>query len=71
MSETHTLVIVPHPEVPAAVVAGGLSGHGFAFGPALGAMLADLALDGESGPWSPCFAPHRFDAGTEPSRDRS
>lgn len=53
-------VIGRHPEVPSAVVAGGLSGHGFKFGPALGGMLAELALDGASEAWSPRFAPERF-----------
>ncbi|NBC95036.1 MAG: FAD-dependent oxidoreductase, partial [Deinococcus-Thermus bacterium] len=53
-------VIGAHPRLPAAVVAGGMSGHGFKFGPALGTMLADLALDGASAWWSPRFAPERF-----------
>lgn len=53
-------LIGPHPEAPAAVVAGGFSGHGFKFGPALGAMLADLATRGSSPLWSPRFAPDRF-----------
>jgi len=55
-------VIGAHPRLPAAVVAGGMSGHGFKFGPALGTMLADLALDGASAWWSPRFAPERFAA---------
>jgi sarcosine oxidase len=59
-------VIGPHPRLPAAVVAGGMSGHGFKFGPALGAMLADLALDGTSRWWTPRFAPDRFAARTTP-----
>jgi len=46
--------------VPSAWVAGGLSGHGFKFGPALGAMLADLALEGSSPWWTPRFAVDRF-----------
>jgi sarcosine oxidase len=55
-------LIGPHPRLPATVVAGGLSGHGFKFGPALGAMLADLALAGSSRWWAPRFAPDRFAA---------
>lgn len=53
-------VIGAHPAVPAVWIAGGLSGHGFKFGPALGAMLADLALEGNSRWWTPRFALDRF-----------
>lgn len=56
-------VIGAHPNVPGAILAGGFSGHGFKFGPALGVMLADLACDGTSSSWSPRFAPDRFEAG--------
>jgi sarcosine oxidase len=58
-------VIGAHPHVPAWTVAGGFSGHGFKFGPALGAMLAELALDGSSPAWSTRFAPDRFARTTE------
>lgn len=37
-----------HPEGPGVVVGLGLSGHGFKFGPLLGRILAELALDGRS-----------------------
>ena len=37
-----------HPEHPHVVLAGGFSGHGFKFGPVLGEVLADLALEGSS-----------------------
>ena len=37
-----------HPEHPHVVLAGGFSGHGFKFGPVLGEILADLALEGSS-----------------------
>lgn len=55
-------VIGPHPHVSGWTVAGGFSGHGFKFGPALGEMLAELALDGSSRWWSSRFAPDRFAA---------
>ena len=58
-------VIGPHPYAPGWTLAGGFSGHGFKFGPALGAMLADLALDGSSAAWSPRFDPDRFARTTE------
>lgn len=53
-------LIGPHPHAPGWTIAGGFSGHGFKFGPALGDMLVELALDGASGSWSPRFAPDRF-----------
>ncbi len=37
-----------HPEHNNVVVGGGFSGHGFKFGPVLGEILADLALEGTS-----------------------
>ena len=37
-----------HPVYPHVVLAGGFSGHGFKFGPVLGEILADLALEGSS-----------------------
>lgn len=63
-------VIGSHPTIGAAVVAGGFSGHGFKFGPALGSMLADLALTGTSDAWSPRFAPERFASGARDSGAR-
>lgn len=56
-------VIGTHPGVPSAWLAGGFSGHGFKFGPALGAMLADLALEGSSPWWTPRFSVDRFARG--------
>jgi sarcosine oxidase len=58
-------VIGPHPHAPGWTVAGGFSGHGFKFGPALGAMLAELALEGSSAAWAPRFALGRFARATE------
>jgi len=37
-----------HPEWPQVAIAAGFSGHGFKFAPAIGEILADLALDGGS-----------------------
>ena len=49
-----------HPRAPNVVLAGGGSGHGFKMGPAVGEIVADLAL-GESEP-DPQFRLGRFDA---------
>ncbi len=40
----HHFFLAPHPTTPSVVVAAGFSGHGFKFGPALGEIVADLAL---------------------------
>ena len=53
-------VIGPHPRVPSVTISAGLSGHGFKFGPALGDMLAGLAVDGSSPLASTRFSPRRF-----------
>jgi sarcosine oxidase len=58
-------VIGAHHHAPGWTLAGGFSGHGFKFGPALGTMLAELALEGASAAWSPRFAPDRFARTTE------
>ncbi len=42
---------------PRVVIGGGLSGHGFKFGPLLGRILADLVMDGQCR--IPAFADHR------------
>lgn len=65
MSPDEDFVIGPHPAAGSWIVAGGLSGHGFKFAPALGDMLSELALDGSSRWWSPRFAPDRFARTTE------
>ncbi|MBW3578180.1 MAG: N-methyl-L-tryptophan oxidase [Actinobacteria bacterium] len=41
--------IGPHPDVDGLIVAGGFSGHGFKFASAVGEILADLVVDGETG----------------------
>lgn len=46
-------IIAPHPQEPRIVYGAGFSGHGFKFGPLLGRILADLAVDGTSS--SPAF----------------
>ena len=49
-----------HPEHPHVVLAGGFSGHGFKFGPVLGEVLADLALEGFSRHDLSLFSAGRF-----------
>ena len=51
-----------HPEHDNVVVGGGFSGHGFKFGPVLGEILADLALEGSSGRDLSLFGLKRFAA---------
>ena len=51
-----------HPEHDNVVIGGGFSGHGFKFGPVLGEILADLALDGASKHDLSLFGLERFAA---------
>jgi sarcosine oxidase len=53
-------VLDRHPEYPHVVVAGGGSGHAFKFGPLLGSIAADLALDGATAHGIEGFALARF-----------
>lgn len=53
-------VLGAHPEFADVIVGGGFSGHGFKFGPLLGEILAELALDGTSGRDLSLFDPGRF-----------
>jgi sarcosine oxidase len=53
-------VLDRHPEHPHVVVAGGGSGHAFKFGPLLGAIAADLALDGATARPTAGFGLGRF-----------
>ncbi|MGP4111619.1 N-methyl-L-tryptophan oxidase [Streptomyces sp. 4N509B] len=55
-------VIAPHPAHREVTVACGFSGHGFKFVPVVGEILADLALDGETGHPIELFDPRRFEA---------
>lgn len=56
-SPDHHFLLGPHPQAPQVVLAAGLSGHGYKFAPVVGALLADLALHGETdhpiGPFLP------------------
>lgn len=53
------------PEDPRVVIAGGFSGHGFKFAPAIGRMVAALALDRAAAPRSDfAIATHRSAHGT-------
>jgi glycine/D-amino acid oxidase-like deaminating enzyme len=53
-------VVDRHPEVPQVVYAGGFSGHGFKFASVIGALLADLALDGRTMPEADFLRADRF-----------
>ncbi len=53
-------VVGPHPNDPQVIVAGGFSGHGFKFAPAIGEVLADLALDGGTRDDLTFLSPNRF-----------
>jgi sarcosine oxidase len=52
-------VLGPHPEHPSVAVACGFSGHGFKFAPVIGAVLADLAVDGRTSHDIALFDPTR------------
>lgn len=53
-------ILDTHPAFDHVVVAGGFSGHGFKFGPVLGEILADLALEGRSSFDLSLFGLNRF-----------
>ena len=53
-----------HPDYPQIVVGGGFSGHGFKFGPILGEILANLALEGRSSHDLSLFSATRFQQAT-------
>lgn len=55
-------VVGAHPDSARVVVAAGFSGHGFKFTPALGEVLADLALEGATPFDLTTFAPTRLAA---------
>ena len=55
-------VIDRHPESDHAVVGAGFSGHGFKFCSVVGEILADLAIDGETGHDIELFRISRFDS---------
>jgi sarcosine oxidase len=63
---THTpdghFILDRYPGHPAVILASPCSGHGFKFAPALGELLADLAMDQPPGPLGPFFAADRFGA---------
>ena len=59
MTPDRDFVIDRHPEDPRVVIAAGFSGHGFKFAPAVGELLADLAVDPSARPW-PRFAIDRL-----------
>ncbi|MEZ6183510.1 MAG: N-methyl-L-tryptophan oxidase [Planctomycetota bacterium] len=49
-----------HPQHPQVALCAGLSGHGYKFAPLLGEVLADLALEGETGHGIAFLDPGRF-----------
>lgn len=51
-------VVGQMPHEPAVLMAGGFSGHGFKFGPAMGSLLTDMTLGAQTGP--ALFHPERF-----------
>jgi sarcosine oxidase len=57
-------VIGRHPRFPRALVACGFSGHGFKLAPVVGAILADLAVDGRTDLPIEFLGPQRFSRDT-------
>ncbi|MGH7684700.1 MAG: FAD-dependent oxidoreductase, partial [Vulcanimicrobiaceae bacterium] len=55
-------IIGMHPQYSNVVLAGGFSGHGFKFCSAVGEIIAQLALDGETPHAIGLFSPQRFAA---------
>ena len=53
-------VVSPHPEHPQVTVAAGFSGHGYKFCSVIGEVLADLAVNGETGHPIDLFSPERL-----------
>ena len=60
LTPDENFVLGLHPLHPAVAVACGFSGHGFKFTPAIGAILADLVVDGRTGFDITLFDPQRF-----------
>ena len=60
MAPDGQFVIGLHPESPRVAVAAGFSGHGFKFASVVGAILADLALNGRTTQPIGFLAPDRF-----------
>src|SRR5699024_91568 len=59
MTPDEHFLIGPHRDLPGLVVAGGFSGHGYKFASAVGAALADLAVDDHTALPVDMFDPHR------------
>jgi len=59
-SPDEDFVIDVHPEHPEVVVAAGFSGHGFKMTPAIGELVADLVVDGDSDLPTGIFSLDRF-----------
>jgi monomeric sarcosine oxidase len=59
-------IIDRHPAAANTWLVGGGSGHGFKHGPAVGELVAALALDGDAATLPPEFRLSRFDPGAQP-----
>lgn len=53
-------VLGPHPNFPNVTIVSACSGHGFKFASVVGEMVAQLVLDGRTGPEISLFDPRRF-----------
>ncbi|WP_264066032.1 N-methyl-L-tryptophan oxidase [Mycolicibacterium komossense] len=63
MSRDESFIIGEAQAVPGLVYASACSGHGFKFAPAIGEVLAGLALDKDAGADISAFSPDRFGVG--------
>jgi sarcosine oxidase len=60
MSPDGHFILGPHPRHPGVAIAAGFSGHGFKFASVVGAILADLALEGATDHPIGFLSPERF-----------
>jgi len=60
MTPDEHFILGPHPQLPSCTVACGFSGHGFKFAPAVGEILAELAINGATRHPITMFSPQRF-----------
>jgi sarcosine oxidase subunit beta len=64
MTPDHNPVLGEHPAAPGLFLANGFSGHGLMIAPAIGKVLSELILTGQSTTIDVrCFAADRFDRG--------
>ncbi|NPV91531.1 MAG: FAD-binding oxidoreductase [Firmicutes bacterium] len=60
MSPDYNAILGEHPQVPGLFWAGGFSGHGFMHAPAVGRLLAEMAVDGRTSLDIGSLSPARF-----------